>query len=80
MCGRLALFATGDELAERFQLVEAPLLGDCYIIAPTQAIGAVRSKDASCKFAQVCTGFFHLGRQARPPTIGSSTLGGNGFQ
>jgi putative SOS response-associated peptidase YedK len=43
MCGRYALFAAGDELAERFQLDEAPLLDARYNIAPTQSVATVRA-------------------------------------
>lgn len=45
MCGRFALFAAGDELAERFRLSEAPLLDARYNLAPTQKIAAMRAAD-----------------------------------
>ncbi len=45
MCGRFALFASGDELAERFQLPEAPPFEPRYDIAPAQAVAAVRASD-----------------------------------
>ncbi|MHB1424413.1 MAG: SOS response-associated peptidase [Gemmataceae bacterium] len=43
MCGRFALFASGDEVAKRFQLAEAPLLDARYNIAPTQTVAVVRA-------------------------------------
>lgn len=43
MCGRFALFAVGDALAERFQVAEAPMFDARYNIAPTQSIAAVRA-------------------------------------
>jgi putative SOS response-associated peptidase YedK len=46
MCGRFALFAAGDELAERFQVNESPLLSPRYNVAPTQSIAAVRATPA----------------------------------
>jgi putative SOS response-associated peptidase YedK len=46
MCGRFALFAAGDEIAERFQLVEAPLFDPRYNITPTQSIAAVQATPA----------------------------------
>jgi putative SOS response-associated peptidase YedK len=51
MCGRYALFAAGDELAERFQLPETPLLDARYNIAPTQPVAAVRATAAGQAFA-----------------------------
>lgn len=42
MCGRFALIASGEEIAELFQLSERPLLAPRYNIAPTQPIAAVR--------------------------------------
>jgi putative SOS response-associated peptidase YedK len=42
MCGRFALFASGDELVQRFQLPEALLLDARYNVAPTQNVAAVR--------------------------------------
>jgi putative SOS response-associated peptidase YedK len=45
MCGRFALLASDDELAERFQLDEVPQLNERYNIAPTQTVAAVRESD-----------------------------------
>ncbi len=47
MCGRFALFASADELAQRFQLAETPRLDPRYNIAPSQPVLAVRSPSAS---------------------------------
>jgi putative SOS response-associated peptidase YedK len=46
MCGRFALFASGEELAAHHLIVEAPQLAQRYNITPTQSIVAVRSSDA----------------------------------
>jgi putative SOS response-associated peptidase YedK len=45
MCGRFALFASGEEVAERFQLPEPTLFDPRYNIAPTQSVPAVRAGD-----------------------------------
>jgi putative SOS response-associated peptidase YedK len=47
MCGRFALFASGEQLAERYPFVELPLLDAHYNIAPTQSVSAVRSAAAA---------------------------------
>jgi putative SOS response-associated peptidase YedK len=52
MCGRFALFASGDELAERFRLAETPLFEPRYNIAPPiplmrQSTATNRGRDAS---------------------------------
>ena len=51
MCGRFALFASGDEVAARFLLAEAPLFDPRYNIAPTQAVATVRVTPAGRAFA-----------------------------
>jgi putative SOS response-associated peptidase YedK len=56
MCGRFALFASGDEAAKRFQLAEAPLFNARYNIAPTQPVAAVRPTAGEREFA-----LFHWG-------------------
>jgi putative SOS response-associated peptidase YedK len=43
MCGRFGLFASGEEVAARFQLAEAPLFEPRYNIAPTQPVAGVRA-------------------------------------
>jgi putative SOS response-associated peptidase YedK len=52
MCGRFALFASGDEVARRFELAETPLFEPRYNIAPTQAVAAVRSTDGLRNLSQ----------------------------
>ncbi len=42
MCGRFALAATGEEVAEHYQLTEIPFIVPRYNIAPTQPVAAVR--------------------------------------
>jgi putative SOS response-associated peptidase YedK len=44
MCGRFARYASGEDVAQRFQLAEATLFdGPRYNIAPTQPFAAVRA-------------------------------------
>jgi putative SOS response-associated peptidase YedK len=50
MCGRFALFASGDEIAQRFHLPNTPLLDARYNIAPTQTVAAVRATDTGREF------------------------------
>ena len=50
MCVRFALFASGDEMAQHFQLPEAPLLDPRYNIAPFQTVAAVRATDTGREF------------------------------
>ena len=42
MCGRFTLITPGAELAQEFNLTEAPSLAPRYNIAPTQPVAAVR--------------------------------------
>ena len=42
MCGRFALAATGEEVAEHYQLSEVPVIVPRYNIAHTEAGAAVR--------------------------------------
>ena len=44
MCGRFTLTASGEELAEAFDLDEAPSLAPRYNIAPSQDVVAVVSE------------------------------------
>ena len=50
MCGRFALFVSGEELAERYPFVEIPALESCYNVAPTQAVPAVRATPTGHQF------------------------------
>jgi putative SOS response-associated peptidase YedK len=42
MCGRFALFESGEAIAETFGLSETPVVAPRYNIAPTQPVAAVR--------------------------------------
>lgn len=46
MCGRFALVATGEEVAEHYQLAEVPFVVPRYNVAPTQPVAAVRLNGA----------------------------------
>jgi putative SOS response-associated peptidase YedK len=72
MCGRFALFASGDEIAVRFQLAEAPRLDARYNIAPTQTVAAVRATDASREFRFLRWGL--IPSWANDPSIGYKLL------
>ena len=47
MCGRFTLFASPEQLAEAFDLPEAPILAPRFNIAPTQPVGIVRVDPAT---------------------------------
>jgi putative SOS response-associated peptidase YedK len=51
MCGRFVLFAAGEEVAECFELAEAPLFEPRYNIAPTQPVAVVRATAAGRSLA-----------------------------
>jgi putative SOS response-associated peptidase YedK len=68
MCGRFALFASGDEVAQHFQLAETPLFEPRYNIAPTQPVAAVRTTTAGRSLALLRWGL--IPSWATDPTIG----------
>ena len=72
MCGRFSLFASGNELAERFQLAESPLFEPRYNIAPTQSAAAVRATDAGRVLARLRWGL--IPSWASDPAIGNKLL------
>ena len=60
--GRFNLLASGDELAKRFPLAEAPLFEPRYNIAPTQSAAAVRATASGRVLARLrCNSAFHAG-------------------
>jgi putative SOS response-associated peptidase YedK len=82
MCGRFVLFASGDELAERFQLPEAPLLDARYNVSPTQTIATVRLAPTGRELARLKWGFqvgSNLWLNARGETVASKPLFRNAF-
>jgi putative SOS response-associated peptidase YedK len=74
MCGRFTLIATGETVAELFQLPDIPVLAPRYNIAPTQPVAAVRvSRDTGKRELT----HFHWGlipRWAKDPAIGSRMI------
>ncbi|MGH7169928.1 MAG: SOS response-associated peptidase [Gemmataceae bacterium] len=72
MCGRFALFASGDEVAKRFQLPETPLFEPRYNIAPTQPVAAVRSTAAGRELKLLRWGL--IPSWASDPTIGNRLI------
>ena len=73
MCGRFALVATGEEVAEHYQLSEVPFVVPRYNVAPTQPVAAVRlGRDGAREFT-----FFQWGlipSWAKDPSIGSRMI------
>jgi putative SOS response-associated peptidase YedK len=72
MCGRLALFASVEEIAERFRLSEAPLVEPRYNVAPTQPVAAVRATDAGRRLALLRWGL--IPSWSADPAIGNKLL------
>jgi putative SOS response-associated peptidase YedK len=72
MCGRFALFASGDEIAQLCGLAEAPDLAPRYNVAPTQPVAAVRLDDA--RRALVMLRWALIPAWASDPAIGHSLI------
>ncbi len=73
MCGRFALVATGEEVAEHYQLPEVPFVVPRYNIAPTQPVAAVRLNPAGEREFT----FFQWGlipSWAKDPSMGSRMI------
>lgn len=73
MCGRFALAATGEEVAEHYQLPEIPFVVPRYNIAPTQPVAAVRLNHAGQRELT----FFQWGlipSWAKDPSMGSKMI------
>ena len=73
MCGRFALVATGEEVAEHYQLPEVPYVVPRYNIAPTQPVAAVRLNGAGEREFT----FFQWGlipSWAKDPSMGSRMI------
>lgn len=74
MCGRFTLTATGETLAEAFNLDETPEVAPRYNIAPTQPVAAVRLSPDSGKRELT---YFHWGlipSWSKDPQIGSRLI------
>lgn len=74
MCGRFTLAASGETLAEAFNLDETPAVAPRYNIAPTQPVAAVRLSPDSGKRELT---FFHWGlipSWSKDPQIGSRLI------
>jgi putative SOS response-associated peptidase YedK len=83
MCGRFALFASGDEIAQRFELPEAPLLDARYNVSPTQTIATVRLTPTGRELARLKWGFqvgSNLWLNARGETVAAKPLFRNAFR
>jgi putative SOS response-associated peptidase YedK len=70
MCGRFTLTASGDELAEAFDLDEAQSLEPRYNIAPSQEVVAVvAGPDGRCRSGMLRWGFVSSHLAGRRPLI-----------
>jgi putative SOS response-associated peptidase YedK len=72
VCGRFALFAAGNQLAEHFGLAEVPRLDARYNIAPTQAVAVIRASDGGRRLAWLRWGL--IPSWASDPAIGNKLL------
>ena len=72
MCGRFALFASGEELRERYPFVDPSLFEPRYNIAPTQAVAAVRSTATGQELVRLRWGL--IPSWAADPAIGKKLL------
>lgn len=68
MCGRLLLTSSGRELAEAFELAEAPQLTPRYNIAPSQNVGTLTAAEGGRVFSQRRWGL--IPTWAQDPSIG----------
>jgi putative SOS response-associated peptidase YedK len=66
MCGRFALFASGEELRERYPFVEDAQIEPRYNIAPTQPVKIVRETDMGREMVSLRWGL--IPSWARDPT------------
>jgi putative SOS response-associated peptidase YedK len=72
MCGRFTLFASGKQLAQRFELTQTPLFEPRYNIAPTQSVAAVRLTPGGRELALLRWGL--IPSWATDPAIGNKLL------
>ncbi|MCA9868126.1 MAG: SOS response-associated peptidase [Anaerolineae bacterium] len=73
MCGRFALAATGEEVAEHYQLSEIPFVVPRYNIAPTQPVAAVRLNASEAReFTHFQWGL--IPSWAKDPSMGSRMI------
>jgi putative SOS response-associated peptidase YedK len=72
MCGRFALFTSGEELRERYPFVDPSLFEPRYNIAPTQSVAAVRSTAAGGELAFLRWGL--IPSWSSDPAIGNKLL------
>src|SRR5262245_40666664 len=57
MCGRFALYSSGEQIAEEFDLADTPIIVPHYNVAPSQAIPAVREGPSGRELALLKWGF-----------------------
>ncbi len=72
MCGRFALFASGEELRERYPFVEVPPAEPRYNIAPTQQVAAVRATASGRELAFLRWGL--IPSWSSDPAIGNKLI------
>jgi putative SOS response-associated peptidase YedK len=78
MCGRFTLRAAPEQVAEHFDLPEAPALAPRYNIAPTQPVAAVRENPDSGKRELTFFNWGLIPSWADDPSIGSRMINARG--
>jgi putative SOS response-associated peptidase YedK len=51
MCGRFALYSSGEQIAEDFDLADTPIIVPHYIVTPTQTVPVVRVAEGGRELA-----------------------------
>lgn len=74
MCGRFSLFASPEQLAEAFDLPEAPILAPRFNIAPTQPVGIVRLDPATQQRMWALTHWGLIPSWSKDPSMGARMI------
>ena len=74
MCGRFTLFASPEQLAEAFDLPEAPILAPRFNIAPTQPVGIVRMDPATQQRMWALTLWGLIPSWSKDPSMGARMI------
>lgn len=74
MCGRYTLYASPEQIAELFQLPEAPILAPRFNIAPTQPVGLVRVDPRAKQRTWALTYWGLIPSWSKDPSIGARMI------
>lgn len=74
MCGRFTLFSSPEQLAETFDLPEAPILAPRFNIAPTQPVGIVRKDPATQGRVWALTHWGLIPSWSKDPSMGARMI------